>query len=250
MECFAPNSPAFQRFSNHFPTIFQNSNAPTFQHSNITMLSGRVPIRVAIAEDNTMFRKGIVDLLTRTSDKFEVVADAGNGQELLDLISRMEHHPDVCVLDDGMPVLDGFNTLVRLKEVYPLIKVLILTFNDNAIAVNKMLSSSANGYLLKEDEPEELKRAIEHVAVNDFYHSAFIESTLLSTPKSNAVEISADEQAFLKLCIGESAYKKIARQMGVSTHTAEGLRDELYRKLGVNTHTELVIYALKNGLNL
>src|SRR6187401_482142 len=122
------------------------------------------PIRVALADDHTMFRKGIVELMLRTSDKFEIVAEAGNGQDLIDQISKLEQYPDVCLLDVNMPVLDGYKTLVSLKETYPLMKFLILSMNGNEFAIIKMLRNGANGYLLKEDDPEELKRAVECVA--------------------------------------------------------------------------------------
>ena len=211
----------------------------------------RTPIRIAIADDHTMLRKGIVGLL-RTSDKFEIVAEAGNGQELIDLIGKLKEHPDVCMLDVNMPVLDGYKTLVKLKEIYPLMKFLILSMNDSEFAIIKMLRNGANGYLLKEDDPEELKRAIEYVAENDFYHSALTSAHLRGIRKSGdkykAIAMNTNEQTFLELCCTEMVYKEIAAQMGLSVRTVEGYRDELFQKLGVNTRTGLVIYALKNGM--
>src|SRR6478736_927914 len=95
------------------------------------MATRKSPIRVALADDHTMFRKGIVELMTRTSDKFEIVAEAGNGQDLIDQISKLDAAPDVCLLDVNMPVLDGYKTLVTLKQRYPLMKFLILSMNGN-----------------------------------------------------------------------------------------------------------------------
>ena len=210
------------------------------------------PIRVALADDHTMFRKGIVELMMRTSDKFEIVAEAGNGQDLIDQIGKLEQYPDVCLLDVNMPVLDGYKTLVSLKETYPLMKFLILSMNGNEFAIIKMLRNGANGYLLKEDDPEELKRAVECVADNEFYHSELTSAHLRALRKGGdkykPVVLNTNEQTFLELCCSEMVYKEIAKQMGLSVRTVEGYRDDLFQKLNVNTRTGLVIYALKHGM--
>jgi DNA-binding NarL/FixJ family response regulator len=198
-----------------------------------------------------MFRKGIVELM-RTSGQFEIVAEAGNGQELIDQIDKLENYPDVCLLDVNMPVLDGYKTLVKLKESYPLMKFLILSMNGNEFAIIKMLRNGANGYLLKEDDPEELKRAVECVADNEFYHSELTSPHLRALRKGGdkykPVVLNANEQTFLELCCSEMVYKEIAKQMGLSVRTVEGYRDDLFQKLNVNTRTGLVIYALKHGM--
>jgi DNA-binding NarL/FixJ family response regulator len=198
-----------------------------------------------------MFRKGIVELL-RTSDKFEIVAEAGNGQELIDMIGELKTPPDVCLLDVNMPVLDGYKTLIILKEKYPLVKFLTLSMYDHEFAIIKMLRHGANGYLLKEDDPEVLKSAIEYVVANDFYHSDLTSAHLMALRKGDPgykqIVLNANEQTFLELCCSEMVYKEIAKQMGLSVRTVEGYRDDLFAKLGVNTRTGLVIYALKHGM--
>lgn len=215
------------------------------------MAARKDTISVALADDHTMFRKGIVELL-RTSDKFEIVAEAGNGQELIDQIAVLKNPPDVCLLDVNMPVLDGYKTLSKLKNEYPLMKFLTLSMYDHEFAIIKMLRTGANGYLLKEDDPEELKRAIEYVIDNDFYHSELTSTHIRALRKGGEdyqpVKLNENEQTFLELACSDMVYKEIARQMGLSVRTVEGYRDDLFARLGVNTRIGLVIYALKHGM--
>jgi DNA-binding NarL/FixJ family response regulator len=208
-------------------------------------------IRVALADDHTMFRKGIVGLL-RSSGKFEVVAEAGNGSELIEMIGALDQHPDVCLLDVNMPVLDGYDTLIALKKKYPLMKFLALTMYDHEFIIIKMLRNGANGYLLKEDDPDELKRAIEYIYHKDFYHSELVSGRLISILKQgvdyNQVLLSSNEQVFLEYCCTELTYKEIAEKMKLSVRTVEGYRDSLFDRLNVKSRTGLVIYALKHGI--
>lgn len=208
-------------------------------------------IRVALADDHTMFRKGIVGLL-KSSGKFEVVAEAGNGSELIELIGALDQHPDVCLLDVNMPVLDGYDTLIALKKKYPLMKFLALTMYDHEFIIIKMLRNGANGYLLKEDDPDELKRAIEYIYHKDFYHSELVSGRLISILKQgvdyNQVLLSSNEQVFLEYCCTELTYKEIAEKMKLSVRTVEGYRDSLFDRLNVKSRTGLVIYALKHGI--
>lgn len=211
----------------------------------------KTQIRVALADDHTMFRKGIVELL-RSSGQFEIVAEAGDGEELINKISKLKDPPEVCLLDVNMPVMDGYKTLAKLKADYPLMKFLTLSMYDHEFAIIKMLRTGANGYLLKEDDPEELKRAIEYVAENDFYHSALTNEHLRAMRKGGEdykpIVLNANEQTFLELCCSDLVYKEIAAQMGLSVRTVEGYRDDLFSKLGVNNRTGLVIYALRHGM--
>lgn len=210
------------------------------------------PIRVALADDHTMFRKGMVELLRNADDKFEIVAEAGNGQELVDKIAQLDEPPQVCLLDVNMPVMDGYKTLALLRMKYRDMKFLTISMYDHEFAIIKMLRQGANGYLLKEDDPEVLKQAIEYVATHDFYHSELTSSHLntlrTSENAQRQITLTANEKVFLELCCTEMIYKEIANQMGLSVRTVEGYRDDLFEKLGVNTRTGLVIYALKHGL--
>ncbi|MBS1630360.1 MAG: response regulator transcription factor [Bacteroidetes bacterium] len=208
------------------------------------------PIRVAIADDHTMFRKGIMEIL-RASGRFFIVCDASNGLELAQKIEALTVPPQVCLLDVNMPYMDGYKTISMLRMKYRDLKFLTLSMYDHEFAIIKMLRQGANGYLLKEEDPEVLMNAIEYIVDHDFYHSELTNrhlDALRSGEDYRRMKLNPIEKTFLELCCTELIYKEIAQQMGVSVRTIEGYRDDMFTRLGVTTRTGLVIFALKNGL--
>jgi DNA-binding NarL/FixJ family response regulator len=208
-------------------------------------------IRVVLADDHTMVRKGIVSMLTG-DPKFEVVGDAANGKELIDLIGHMSEPPDVCLLDINMPVMDGYKTLVILKKTYPDMRFLVLSQLDHEYVIIRMLKSGANGYLLKDAEPGELKQAIIAIIEKPFYYSELVNGHLISmVQKGEAytkLTLTDIEQEFLKQSCSELTYKQIADKMGLGKRTVEGYRESLFQKLGVKSRTGLALYAIRLGL--
>lgn len=215
------------------------------------MKSETLLIRVAIADDHTMFRKGIISILNE-SENIRVVVEAGNGKDLVEAIEAMKTPPDVCLLDINMPKMNGYETLSALRGKYGQMKFLILTMLVNEFVILKMLRLGANGYLLKEDDPLELKRAIETVYTRNFYHSDLVNGHLISIVQNGLeyrkIVLNDMEQRFLELCCSELVYKEIAELMKVSSRTVEGYRDALFEKLQVKSRTGLALYALKLGL--
>lgn len=210
----------------------------------------KLPIRVAIADDHTMFRKGIMEIL-RSTGRFHIVCDASNGLELAEKIAALNIPPQVCLLDVNMPYMDGYKTIAMLRMKYRDLKFLTLSMYDHEFAIIKMLRQGANGYLLKEEDPEVLMNAIEYIADHDFYHSELTNrhlDALRSGEDYRRMKLTPAEKTFLELCCTELIYKEIAQQMGVSVRTIESYRDDMFARLGVTTRTGLVIFALKNGL--
>jgi len=208
-------------------------------------------IRVALADDHTMLRRGIISILNESS-RFSVVADASNGRDLIEAIARLKVPPDVCLLDINMPHMNGYDTIKALRAKYKNMKFLVLTMLAHEFVIIKMLRLGANGYLLKEDDPNELKRAIESVYEKDFYHTELVNGHLISLVKSGVeykkIVLNDQEQRFLELSCSEMTYKEIADIMKVSARTVESYRDMLFDKLNVKSRTGLAIYALKLGI--
>src|SRR5689334_13883128 len=119
------------------------------------------PVRIAIADDHAMFRKGVMAVVGRLNVRF--VAEAANGRELLDTIDALPHLPRICILDINMPVLNGYETLQQIKQRWPQIEVLILSMLDSEAMARNILSEGAAGYLLKDGPPEELEKAIQAI---------------------------------------------------------------------------------------
>lgn len=209
-------------------------------------------IKLALADDHNLFRKGVEELI-EDFENMEVVASVANGKELIDRLSAAKELPDVCLLDINMPEMNGFETAKKIKELWPDIKILAVSVYDSEFNVLGMLRAGAGGYILKDTQPQVLRVAIESIHKNGFYHSELVTGKILhqfmTKPKEqSSVELSENEQLFLKHCCSELTYKEIADLMSISHRTIDGYRDQLFLKLNIKSRTGLVLYALKTGI--
>jgi DNA-binding NarL/FixJ family response regulator len=210
-------------------------------------------IRVAIADDHTLVRKGFRAILEDDEkEEFEVIADAPNGKELMYLLERIKAPADVCLLDVSMPEMNGYETLIAVKEKYPEMRFLILTQLEHEFIVIRMLKAGASGYMLKTVEPRELKEALKKIVDQPFYGNKLVNSQLISLvtkgEEYTKIALTGPEETFLKHCCSDLIYKQIADKMRISERTAAFYRQQLFDKLGVQSRTGLALYALKLGL--
>ena len=133
-------------------------------------------IKVAIADDHKIFRKGVI-LSLRSFTNIKFVQEAENGQELLDGIAAAE--PDVVLMDLRMPLKDGIETTKVLSKQFPNIHVIVLSMYEDDRFVSHMMENGANGYLLKNAEPQEIRRAIMDVYEKGYYLNNFVNRILL-----------------------------------------------------------------------
>jgi len=211
-------------------------------------------IDVVITDDHKLFRKGMRSLLgdfTFINNLYE----AGNGVELLDLLKKTTPKPDVILLDLKMPVMDGVEANKKLKEIYPDIKVIVLTMEDDEQYILHLINEGVNGYLMKNADPEELELALKKVVENDFYFtdniSALVFRNFVSGKKStniNSAAISPRELQVLELICMEYTAAEIADKLALSVRTVEGFRRKLLYKTGTKNMAGLVVYALKNNI--
>ena len=204
-------------------------------------------ILVAIADDHTLLRKGLADLID-SFGPFSVNIQAGNGKQLLENLKKADALPHICILDINMPELDGYGTLTLLKQQWPSIRVLALSMYNNEFTIIRMLRNGANGYLLKNCDPIDFKNALLTIHETGFYVDGPIGSGLHNLPTNGAATITPKEMEFLKWCCSELVYKEIADKMGISPRTVEDYRDNLFRKLKLNTRAGLVMYAINAGI--
>ncbi|WP_118973942.1 response regulator transcription factor [Taibaiella koreensis] len=206
-------------------------------------------ILVAFADDHTTVRKTVAAFLTGLGG-IEVVVQAANGKELIDAIETLETKPDVAVLDINMPVMNGFETVQMLKERWENIKILVLTTFMDELYVCKMIRYGANGYLSKDCDPEEIKRALVAIKEQGMYYSDFFVEKMAVVVKDKKKEprITERELQFMKHCISDLTYFQIASLMKTTQKSVEGYRDSLFRKLGVNSRVGLAVFAIKSGL--
>lgn len=215
----------------------------------------RTKIPIALADDHTMFRRGLISVLKSYGD-FDVLFDVSNGKELLEKIKASEEKPKVCIIDINMPVMHGYDTVRQLKQLYPDMLILALSMYDEERNIIQMLRCGANGYLLKDKEPDVLAEAIRIVNKKGFYDSELITDDIMSTvklreekiPNNKNTTVSGKELEFLKYACTELTYKEIAIAMEVSERTIDGYRDRLFEKLRVKSRIGLVMYAIRNGM--
>lgn len=206
-------------------------------------------ISIALADDHTMFRRGLVAIL-KAYNEVEVLFDAANGKELIEKIAAAKTKPQVCIIDVNMPIMHGYDTVKNIKANYPDILMLALSMYNDETNIIQMLRAGAHGYVVKDSEPTVLVEAIKTVKERGFYNSELITSHVLNNLKQEDKKstISAQELIFLKYVCNEMTYKEIALEMDIAERTVDGYRDKLFEKLHVKSRVGLVIYALQNGI--
>ncbi|MEZ5105787.1 MAG: response regulator transcription factor [Draconibacterium sp.] len=211
-------------------------------------------IDIVITDDHKLFRKGIFALLS----DFEFVGEiyeAGNGIELLKLLSSLKALPKIILLDLNMPEMDGMEAQKKIRELYPEIKIIILTMEDDEQYILHLINEGVNGYLLKNADPDEVEIALKKVLVQEFYFPENISRMILRNlvnkeqPKSRPEhEITDRELHILQLICEEKTATEIAEELALSARTVEGYKRKLFEKTGTKNMAGLVLFAVKNNL--
>ena len=208
--------------------------------------------RVAIVDDQKLFRGGLAMILSEPAD-IHVVFEASHGKQLLE---RIAFEPvDVVILDVEMPVLDGVATLEILRDKYPETVVLMLTMHDAPRLINQLMNAGASGFLLKDENPEVVIEAVRQVAGGGIYFRDYVSRALLQSARGRrqatdayGARISERELEVLTLICREFTSKEIAEKLFISTRTVEGHRRSLQEKTGSKNLVGLVLYAVRNGI--
>jgi len=211
-------------------------------------------IKVAIADDHKIFRKGVI-LSLRPYTNIKFVLEAENGEELLAGIA--EAAPDVVLMDLRMPGKDGIETTKILSKQFPNIYVLVLSMHEDERFVSHMMENGANGYLLKNAEPQEIRKAIMDVFEKGYYLNNFVNRILIKKAHSkqkslpslnNEITISDKEKEVLQFICMEFTAQEIAQKMEISPRTVEAIKDRLMERFGSKNTAGLVFFAVKNNL--
>ena len=211
-------------------------------------------IKVAIADDHKIFRKGVI-LSLRHYSNIKFVLEAENGQQLLENIVAAA--PDVVLMDLRMPVKDGIETTKYISKHHPNILVIVLTMHEDERFVIHLMENGANGYLLKSTDPVEIKKAITEVVSKGYYLNNFVNKILLKRAhaknKSIAsltteLQISEKEKQVLRFICLEYTSSEIGEKMSISPRTVESIKERLMERFGVKNTAGLVFFAVKNNL--
>ena len=211
-------------------------------------------IKVAIADDHKIFRKGVI-LSLRSFTNIKFVLEAENGDELLNGIAAAE--PDVVLMDLRMPLKDGIETTKVLSKQYPHIHVIVLSMYEDDRFVSLMMENGANGYLLKNAEPQQIRRAIMDVFEKGYYLNNFVNRILLKKAHAkqkvipslnNEITLTDKEKDVLRFICMEFTAQEIAQKMEISPRTVEAIKDRLMERFGSKNTAGLVFFAVKNNL--
>jgi DNA-binding NarL/FixJ family response regulator len=213
------------------------------------------PYRIILADDHVMFRQGVRSIIQGAND-LEVVGEAGDGFELLDLLKKTLPH--MVILDISMPNLRGLEATRELKNVNPGVKVLILTMHKDREYLYHAFSAGAEGYLLKEDADTELFNAIDTLRQGGTYVSPllspqlkdlFMEKYRYSGEKAqvSGETLTFREREVLKLIAEGKSSREIAELLFISSRTVQHHRANIMRKLNIKRTADLVRYAIQKG---
>lgn len=211
-------------------------------------------IKVAIADDHKIFRKGVI-LSLRPFTNIKFVLEADNGDQLLEGIGANE--PDVVLMDLRMPGKDGIETTRILSKQYPNIHVIVLSMYEDDRFVSHMMENGASGYLLKNAEPQEIRRAVMDVYEKGYYLNNFVNRILLKKSHAkqkaipslnNEITLTDRERDVLKFICMEFTAQEIAQKMEISPRTVEAIKDRLMERFGSKNTAGLVFFAVKNNL--
>jgi DNA-binding NarL/FixJ family response regulator len=210
--------------------------------------------RVLIADDHPLIRSGLRVLLERDQE-FEVVAEASNGYEALEM--AQEKHPEVVMLDVGMPRLNGIDATQQLSERMPMVRVIVVSMHSDEGYVLRALKAGAKGYVLKAAAEGDVLKAVRAVAAGNAYFSPEISRLLVDEYvreiRRRGVEDSYDllsirEKEILQLLVSGKSNRQIADLIHISVTTVETHRTNIFQKLNIHSLPELILYAVRKGL--
>jgi two-component system, NarL family, response regulator NreC len=212
-------------------------------------------IRVILADDHTLLRKGLRALLATQGD-IEVVGEAGDGAEAVRACERLK--PDVIVMDLSMPVMDGLQATRQIHDLGVETKVLVLTMHNEEEYLLQVLQAGGAGYVLKQSADTELVHAIRAVQRGEaFLYPSGVRMLLQSYLKGGAKPeaqpdprpaLSEREEEVLRLTAEGFSNQEIGKQLYISPKTVDTYRQRIMEKLGLQHRSELVRYALNRGL--
>ena len=211
-------------------------------------------IRIVLADDHQLFRRGLRALLEQQAD-LSVVAEAKDGREAVAAVESLK--PDVLVIDIGMQNLNGIEAARQLTESHSTVAIVILSMHSDETYVLRALKAGAKAYLLKDSAEEDLIRAIHAVASGKSFFSPAVSKMLLDDymrklQRSGAEDaydlLTPREREILQLVVEGKSNKEVANMLNLSVYTVETHRSNLMEKLNLKGVPELILYAVRKGI--
>ncbi len=205
-------------------------------------------LKILLADDHRVLRTGLKLLLSSQED-FQVVGEASNGKEVLDLLDKTD--VDIVLLDLSMPVMGGMECLKEIRSRRNPVKILILTMYSEQQYIKEVMMQGANGYLCKDSLDEELFKALRTVAEGGRYlgekEAHVLIDSFINEPQDTA-ELSDREREVLALLVHGYSLSVIAEKLFISIKTVSTYKTRMMQKLGCTQKSELVDYALRHNI--
>jgi DNA-binding NarL/FixJ family response regulator len=214
-------------------------------------MSGQAEIRILLADDHTLMRRGLRALLDDEPD-MAVIGEAGTGRVAIEIAQKQS--PEIVIMDVSMPDLNGIEAARKILQACPGCKVLALSMHPEGKVVSEMLRAGASGYIVKNCALEELVRAVRVVHEGKKYLSpeiagSVVEGFLHPSPDCQSSQVlSPREREVLQMVAEGKSSKAIAAVLDVTTRTVEAHRRSIMGKLGMRSVAELTKYAIREGL--
>lgn len=209
--------------------------------------------KIVLADDHAIVRTGVRAVLERLGKDMEVSAEVSNGKELVEYAKR---HPDeILVVDISMPVMNGIEAVEQIVKRNPEAKIVMLSMYDDRLSVEKSLKAGAKGFIVKVSAADEIVNAIEEVDAGRFYLCSKVSKYIVqgflgktAARKRDGTGLTPKEKEVLQLIAEGCSSKQIAKAFNLSLNTIHVHRNNIMKKLGIHKQTELVRFALKEGI--
>ena len=212
------------------------------------------PVAILIVDDHTVVRRGLRALL-ETQPGWTICGEASNGTEAVEKAAQQQ--PEVVILDIGMPEMNGVLATVRIREVAPHARVLVLTMHNGEEVIQSCLEAGAHGYVLKSDAERDLISAIQALVQHKTYFTESATNVVLEnlrdkqrdgTEETSGERLTSREQEIVQLLAEGRSNKEVAASLGIATRTVESHRANIMSKLHLGTFSDLMRYAIRKKI--
>ncbi len=211
-------------------------------------------IRIAIADDEALFRKGM-KLILNSYEHLEIILEAEDGEDLIQQLRASDNLPKILLLDLKMPKMNGVEAAKLIRGEFPDLKIIVLSTHFSRAFIINMIELGAASYLPKNSEPEEVVETIQAVSSKGFHYNnqvlAVIRENMVSKIKPKALfsyELTTREKEILQLICEQYTTPEIGKKLFISPRTVDGHRNNLLSKLNCKNVAGLVVFALQNGV--
>lgn len=213
------------------------------------------PISILLADDHRVIREGIRSYL-EDDPQFVVIGEADSGEAAIRQAKDL--NPEVILMDISMGGISGIESTRQIREDFPDIKILALTMHNEPQYIRQMMDAGASGYLLKNSDDAEVKKAIKAVCAGEMYYSGEVTKIVMSSltnkkqlpkaPVTGKIQLTSREREVLELILKEYSNQEIAGELFISTRTVEVHKRNLIEKTGAKNLAGLVLYAISHNL--